>query len=215
MRLIHSVCLVAGLIELAATLPVGRCHKRQFAYYMADSKQCDKYYKCEDGQLTDQLCADGLVYDKESQSCFMMQRISCKGRPDLRRFSPPTLSRQTCNIVCYWYVHTYAEPATSNDKCQRLNGRFPIHDKCGVYYECTDGVALVVNCSTNLVYDINQAVCEFADIANRTGCLAEDILGFQCPRRRASDGDGDGDTDKQVSLQFGDHERLPKVRNIF
>ena len=57
----------------------------------------------------------------------------------------------------------------------------------------------------NLVFDVDQAVCEFPDIANRTGCRAEDILGFRCPFPDPGD-----DTDT-VILRFGDHERIPKV----
>ena len=64
---------------------MAKCKRRKFAYYIADSDQCDKYYKCEDGELTEELCPDGLVFDRESQSCFMMQRIDCKGRTKLRK----------------------------------------------------------------------------------------------------------------------------------
>lgn len=76
-----------GFIHLAHNDPMVDCRKRRFPYYIADSEQCDKFYRCEAGILNEELCPDGLVFDKESQSCFMIQRINCKNRPLLRKIT--------------------------------------------------------------------------------------------------------------------------------
>ena len=108
------------------------------------------------------------------------------------------IGNQNC-FCCFQLTETPA----GNDQCPRLNGRFPIGDKCGIYNECEGGTARLVHCPESLVFDTIQAVCEFPDIANRTGCLAEDILGFRCPHG--------SNVDSDVVLQFGDHERIAKV----
>ncbi|XP_046463566.1 protein obstructor-E-like [Daphnia pulex] len=158
--------------------PVRLCRKRRFPYYIADSDQCDLFYKCKDGQITEELCPDGQVYEPESQACFMIQRVKCGRR---KRLQSPQ----------------------GNALCPRLYGRFPIENECFAYSECEQGTPTKVNCPPGLIFDIDQAVCEFPDMANRTECSAEKILDFTCPH-------GSNVQSDEVVLQFGDHERFPK-----
>ena len=64
--------------------PMKRCRKRRFPYRIPDSEQCDKFYVCAKEELKEELCPDGLVYEIESQGCFMPQRVQCKRRTELR-----------------------------------------------------------------------------------------------------------------------------------
>jgi hypothetical protein len=57
------------------------CRKRQFPYHMADSDQCDLFYKCKDG-LKNFVKTDRSM--SLSQVCFMIQRVKCGRRKRLR-----------------------------------------------------------------------------------------------------------------------------------
>lgn len=55
--------------------------------YFADAEQCDKYYQCRDGQITEKLCPDGMVfndYDSDQEKCDLPFNIDCSKRPKLR-----------------------------------------------------------------------------------------------------------------------------------
>ncbi|KAK4029697.1 hypothetical protein OUZ56_022664 [Daphnia magna] len=136
--------------------------------------------------MTEELCPDGQVYEPESQSCFMPQRVICGKR---KRLQAPR----------------------GNAVCPRLNGRYPIENECFAYNECVQGVPTKINCPPafknnrfgGLIFDEEQAVCEFPDMANRTGCSADKILNFTCPY-------GSNVQSDDVVLPFGDHARFPK-----
>lgn len=57
--------------------------------YFADAEQCDKYYECKDGEITEKLCPDGMVfndYSSEYEKCDLPFNIDCTSRPKLRKF---------------------------------------------------------------------------------------------------------------------------------
>jgi hypothetical protein len=138
------LCIVNILAYVTNGDPVRLCRKRRFPYYIADSDQCDLFYKCKDGQITEELCPDGQVYEPESQACFMIQRVKCGRRKRLREQ----------NI---WYSNYFVkqwpqkscilkESAQGNALCPRLYGRFPIENECFAYSECEQGTPTKVNC---------------------------------------------------------------------
>lgn len=56
--------------------------------YFADAEQCDKYYQCVDGAITEKLCPDGMVfndYSTEYEKCDLPFNIDCSARPKLRK----------------------------------------------------------------------------------------------------------------------------------
>lgn len=57
--------------------------------YFADAEQCDKYYECRDGAITEKLCPDGMVFNDfsiEYEKCDLPYNIDCSKRPKLRKF---------------------------------------------------------------------------------------------------------------------------------
>jgi len=56
--------------------------------YFADAYQCDKYYECIDGTITEKLCPDGMVFNDFSpmhEKCDLPFNIDCSQRPDRRK----------------------------------------------------------------------------------------------------------------------------------
>ncbi|XP_030760541.1 protein obstructor-E-like [Sitophilus oryzae] len=56
--------------------------------FFADAEQCDKYYQCEEGAITEKLCPDGMVfndYSTEYEKCDLPFNIDCSARPKLRK----------------------------------------------------------------------------------------------------------------------------------
>ncbi|KAH0537194.1 hypothetical protein KQX54_000633, partial [Cotesia glomerata] len=56
--------------------------------YFPDREQCDKYYDCRDGQFTEKLCPDGLVFNDFSpqhEKCDLPFGVDCTRRPNRRK----------------------------------------------------------------------------------------------------------------------------------
>lgn len=55
-----------------------------------DPVQCDKYYDCVDGEATEKLCPDGLVFDagiRKINKCDQPFSVDCGDRLELRKNS--------------------------------------------------------------------------------------------------------------------------------
>ena len=51
--------------------------------FFADALQCDRYYECKDGEVSEHFCPDGLVFDETSTSyakCGFPFSIDCTGK---------------------------------------------------------------------------------------------------------------------------------------
>lgn len=56
--------------------------------FFADATQCDKYYACENGVISERLCPDGMVFNDFSplhEKCDLPFGIDCTGRTELRK----------------------------------------------------------------------------------------------------------------------------------
>ncbi|KAH1012280.1 hypothetical protein HUJ05_011463 [Dendroctonus ponderosae] len=136
--------------------------------YFADAEQCDKYYQCQDGVITEKLCPDGLVfndYSTEYEKCDLPFNIDCSARP----------KRQ--------------EPQPS-EHCPRKHGYFA-HEElhvCDKFYYCVDGKFNMITCPNGLVYNENAGICSWPDEAKRKGCGSAEVFQFDCPKVNESEG---------------------------
>lgn len=57
--------------------------------FFADAEQCDKYYACNDGAISERLCPDGMVfndYSIDQEKCDLPYNIDCSKRQKLRKY---------------------------------------------------------------------------------------------------------------------------------
>ncbi|XP_055381959.1 protein obstructor-E [Condylostylus longicornis] len=130
--------------------------------YFADAEQCDKYYACNEGVITEKLCPDGMVFNDfsiDQEKCDLPYNIDCSQRPKLQT-PQPTLN------------------------CPRLNGYFGHENKniCDKFFYCVDGKFNMIVCPSGLVFNPKTGICTWADEAGRTGCSSEDVFQFTCPK---------------------------------
>nr|AGN29570.1 peritrophins 3-A1 precursor [Acartia pacifica] len=152
--------LILGLVSVVAGEPVSVCRPTGDRYFIADGAQCDRFHMCdEDGNLAAEfLCQDGLVYEPVSKQCGLPFRIDCLGSG-----------------------RTLLQEPQAQGNCQRLNGKWAVAGTCDEYIDCTSGVERKVTCQNHLVFDDATGDCEHPDTANRAGCTAEELYGFECP----------------------------------
>ncbi|CAL4121880.1 unnamed protein product, partial [Meganyctiphanes norvegica] len=169
--------------------------------FYSDSAQCDKYYDCYNGQVTEKLCSDGLVFDYRQDA-------------SLERCEFPFL------VPCDGLL----QPAQPTGVCYRQNGLFEHEDpaNCNQYYECTSGNPVKRDCFIGGVFDPLSGQCLWEASGARTGCgvVRETINGFQCPLEAQHNLEGRPDNVHKVYADLDDcryfytcHNGVKPVRN--
>jgi len=129
--------------------------------FFADAVQCDRYYECKNGQIIDNTCEDGLVFEESSigfAKCSFPFSVDCNGRPELQQARPSGV-------------------------CPRRNGYFPHENPevCDQFYFCVDGVANKITCPESLIFNPKTGQCAFSDQVDRPGCSSSEFFQFTCP----------------------------------
>ncbi|XP_077296615.1 obstructor-B [Arctopsyche grandis] len=130
--------------------------------YFADAEQCDKYYACSGGEITEKLCPDGMVfndYSPDQEKCDLPFNIDCSQRSKLQTPQP-------------------------SQHCPRLHGYFAHSDEsiCDQFYYCVDGKFNMIVCPAGLVFNDKTGICTWADEAKKKGCTTKDVFNFECPK---------------------------------
>ncbi|XP_058791440.1 protein obstructor-E-like [Phymastichus coffea] len=165
------VILSCLLAVVASTHGAFNCPKDDGQY--EDAKQCDKYYECIDGLPIEKYCPDGLVFDplnRKVNKCDHVFNVDCGDRLEL-------------------------QPPQPTKKCPRRNGFFahPDPSVCNVFYNCIDGEAVEITCTTGLHFDEYSGTCVWPESAGRQGCgvVGKKLSdGFECPKDAGVDSRG-------------------------
>jgi hypothetical protein len=135
-----------------------QCNSQDNLYY-AHERNCDMYYKCENGTLREGICPDGLVFDD-------------KQPPDTIRCDLPF------DIDCTY--RSALQPPLSSEHCPRLYGLYAHETDCGRFWKCVEGHAFGFYCPEGLAYNEYRAHCDWPDQVEN--CESESVLGFRCPQ---------------------------------
>lgn len=129
----------------------------------ADAKQCDKYFICKNGEASEQICDDGLVFDEKTKKCGYPHKADCSGRELL-------------------------QPPKNFTGCPRANGYFPLPDPevCNAFHFCEGGRANLVDCPGGLIFAPEKGECDWPGNTNRQGCSTEDKSKPKCPKGASS-----------------------------
>jgi len=157
-RFFFAVLFVAFALLSVGAEEESECPEKDGLF--ADSIQCDRYYECDDFELTEKYCPDGLVFSDSGLigQCDYPFNVDCEDRTEL-------------------------QPAKKSTNCPRANGYFAHPDPtiCNQFYFCSDGQFNLITCAEGLIFDPNSGVCQYPGEANRQGCKTQDVVGFQCP----------------------------------
>ncbi|XP_030749005.1 protein obstructor-E-like [Sitophilus oryzae] len=138
-----------------------------------DSRQCDKYWECVEGEAKPKLCPDGLVFDpliRKRNKCDQPFNVECGDRTELQAPQP-------------------------KGPCPRRNGFFAHEDLtvCNKFYNCIEGDYTEITCTNGLHFDEYSGTCVWPDSAGRQGCKDNaNVLkdGFSCPKETQKDANG-------------------------
>ncbi|KAI5700070.1 hypothetical protein M8J76_011954 [Diaphorina citri] len=169
----YQLCSVVLLSLVLSCIDAAfKCPQKNGQY--EDPVQCDKYYECFDGQATEKLCPDGLVFDplnRKINKCDQPFNVECGDRLEL-------------------------QPPQGSYLCPRRNGYFAHPDEkvCNIFYNCIEGDSTEIICPTGLHFDEYTGTCVWPESAGRIGCGEPEGMtlkdGFTCPKEQKASSSG-------------------------
>ncbi|CAB3378179.1 Hypothetical predicted protein [Cloeon dipterum] len=151
--------IIIGFICVCAQ----QCPERNGRF--ADPRQCDKYVECQEGEATEKLCPDGLLFNPKvglfGYPCGYPKDVDCTGREA-------------------------TQPPQATSECPHQFGYFKVGDaaNCGQFMNCADGRGYVFDCPEGLAFDSTNYQCNWPDLVD--DCNTEEFLGFSCPEEKVS-----------------------------
>jgi len=147
--------------QTLAQYPAGACPEPYGIQTYPDEKYCDKFYKCVNGTLYDELCENGLAYSgghgAAHNFCNYNWEVDCGTR-------------------------AYDDTPISSPGCLYQYGLYPVGEGCQTtFYKCAAGVAYETPCQKGLSYAPEAHLCDYPDNIYDCKGLSETVVGFKCP----------------------------------
>ncbi|XP_022249549.1 protein obstructor-E-like [Limulus polyphemus] len=150
--------IISSIIFFAGIVQTGWSQCPEPDGYFPDTRQCDRYFICREGVISEGLCPDGLAFNDKtsylSPRCDFVLDVDCSTRPEL-------------------------QPAQPSEHCPHQWGDYPHETDCGKFWKCAEGVAYGFDCPVGLAYNLNKRACDWPDLVPE--CDSEAFLGFKCP----------------------------------
>ncbi|XP_016997176.2 zonadhesin [Drosophila takahashii] len=148
---------------------------------------CDKYQICENGQLVTGLCGVGNLFKNCSGVCAPDTKATCWvcfNKPNGYQMPNPTdctsyltcwnglATEHSCGADEYYNGNGDCVPdlnAKCINPCTCANGNVA-HPICTEYFQCTDGVAQVVECPSGEAFDSETGLCSASVECSAKNC---------------------------------------------
>ncbi|XP_050359161.1 mucin-5AC-like isoform X5 [Nymphalis io] len=139
---------------------------------------CTKFYQCSNGHKFTMQCPRGTAFDVELQTCNWADEVDCN-RPDQSTSTttirvPSTTTRAPSTTTGAPTTTTPAPPGLPNECPSDFDVvlKLPHEIDCDKYYNCSDGIKILLNCPTGKYFDMKLQNCDWSqnvDCANVGG----------------------------------------------
>jgi hypothetical protein len=157
----HSIglCLLLSLAAGALAQQGGSCPEAYGVQTYPSENSCDRFYKCTNGTLTEEICENGLAYDGHGNvhnHCNYNWAVDC-GK-----------------------ARSYDDTPISSPGCLYQFGIYPVGKGCQTtFFKCAHGTAYETACKRGQAYSNEYHLCDYPD--NVQDCDSESVIGFKCP----------------------------------
>lgn len=109
-----------------------------------------------------------ILFCLHYKKCFPRTSMNSKTKNSTVTFTP-YFNQHLHFVLLFQMAIRFPEPPQPTKKCPRKNGFFahPDPSVCNVFYNCIDGDAIEIVCTTGLHFDEYSGTCVWPDTANR------------------------------------------------
>merc|ERR1711879_636391 len=161
LTLVMLTFLILPLLASLSDAQYAGCPEQYGVQVYPHEQYCDKFYKCVNGTLTEEICENGLVFDGHGavhNHCNYNWAVDCGKR-------------------------VYDDTPISSPGCLYQFGIYPVGEGCQTtFFKCAAGVAYETPCYKGLAYNPEIHVCDYPDSVPYCEKQSEGVVGFKCPQ---------------------------------
>ncbi|XP_045770244.1 peritrophin-1-like [Maniola jurtina] len=126
------------------------CPVNNQVYKIMPHEDCNKFYKCSNGERIEFKCPDKLMFNMNENVCDWPNQVQCENRVS-------TNAPDTTNPIT---ESGDADPATI---CARTgsDGLLVPHEYCNRLYMCALGVPIEIECPDPLLFNTESQLCDY------------------------------------------------------
>ncbi|XP_057371460.1 probable endochitinase isoform X2 [Daphnia carinata] len=127
--------------------------------YPVPGKECtEDYYSCATGSPVAMVCAGASVFEPSTNVCTSSSTAPCKKSTTTTTMTPTTT--MTLTTTTPTRISTTTTPTDVPFDCQD-NGAYPNPSNCNTFYMCSNGIAYLYFCPSNLVFNPTTGNCDY------------------------------------------------------
>jgi len=157
----QALALILLGLAACASAQYSSCPEPYGLQLYPHEQYCDKFYKCANGTLYEEVCENGLVFDGHGavhNHCNYNWAVDCGKR-------------------------VYDDTPISSPGCLYQFGIYPVGEGCQTtFFKCAAGVAYETPCYKGLAYNPEIHVCDYPDSVPYCEKQSEGVVGFKCPQ---------------------------------
>merc|ERR1712212_237254 len=157
----QALALILLGLAACASAQYSSCPEPYGLQLYPHEQYCDKFYKCANGTLTEEVCENGLVFDGHGavhNHCNYNWAVDCGKR-------------------------VYDDTPISSPGCLYQFGIYPVGEGCQTtFFKCAAGVAYETPCYKGLAYNPEIHVCDYPDSVPYCEKQSEGVVGVKCPQ---------------------------------
>lgn len=152
-----------------------RCFGYDTLHFIADTRDCEKYYICANGVPYPHQCAPGINWDYLNNQCESPAKAQCAGKGDNNAPDDTSTAAPITTPVPVPATDPPTTPAPVIDEtpdCSTGQQFFGCSDSCSEYFVCVSNVAYRMRCAEGYFWNEDAVKC---DIPTLSRC-AKDFL---------------------------------------
>lgn len=144
-----------------------RCYGYDTLHFIADTRDCEKYYICANGVPYPHQCAPGIHWDYLNNQCESPAKAQCVGKGDNNQ---PELSSSTPTTTVAGVTDVPVEVTTEVEEseipdCSTGEQFFGCKDSCAEYYVCVSNIAYRMKCADGYFWNEDSVKCDVPELS--------------------------------------------------
>ena len=139
-----------------------RCYGYDTLHFIADTRDCEKYFICANGVPYQHQCAPGINWDVRNNQCESPAKAVCAGKGDNNQ---PETSSTSAPVTEAPVVVTEPEEVEELPDCTSGQTYFGCHDVCSEYYVCVNNVPYRMKCADGYFWNEDKVKCDVPELS--------------------------------------------------
>lgn len=156
------------LVQIPQTDGPVRCYGYDTLHFIADTRDCEKYFICANGIPYPHQCAPGINWDYLNNQCESPSKAQCAGKgdnnqPEETSSELPAPVTEAAPVTTVTVAVT--EPVNEIPDCSTGQQFFGCQDSCAEYFVCVSSIAYRMKCPDGYFWNEDSVKCDIPELS--------------------------------------------------